>query len=154
MPKIDVSRIVQTRGATYPAPYSAPCDGRRKRAVGDAAGLSQFGVVQITLEPGAWSSQRHCHSAEDEFVYILAGHPTLIDEGGETALSPGDMTAHPAGDGNAHHLINRTDFEVIFLVVGTRSPQKDHARYPDIDLDLPANGTANRRYQRKDGSEI
>lgn len=152
MPKIKLETVPETSGSNYPAPFDAPCQVRLKRAVGDAGGLTQFGVLHVTLPPGAWSSQRHCHSAEDEFVYIISGHPTLIDNKGETQLSPGAMTVHPAGDGNAHHMINKTDKDVVFIVVGTRTPETDHARYPDIDLDLPANGTAERVYHRKDGT--
>jgi len=98
--------------------------------------ITQFGVHHITLPPGIWASQRHHHSAEDEFVYILSGHPTLIDDDGETTLSPGDSCAHPAGDGNGHHLINKTEEDVTFLVVGTRTPETDHCRYPDADLEV------------------
>jgi len=152
MPKIDMDTVPETSGTTYPAPYGAPCKDRLKRAVGDVGGLSQFGVMHVTLKPDVWSSQRHYHSAEDEFVYIISGHPTLIDDDGETQLSPGDMTAHPAGDGNAHHMINKTNADVVFMVVGTRAPETDHALYPDIDLDLPANGTAKRVQTRKDGT--
>lgn len=151
MPKIKLDTVPETSGSNYPKPFDGPCQSRLKRAVGNAGGLNQFGVLHVTLNPGAWSSQRHCHSAEDEFVYIISGHPTLINDHGETPLSPGDMTAHPAGDGNAHHIINKTDSDVVFIVVGTRAPHTDHARYPDIDLDLPPNGTAERVYASKDG---
>ena len=139
-------------GSGYPAPYDEPCRERRVEKLGDAGGLSQFGVSRVTLPPGAWSSQRHHHSAEDELIYILSGHPTFIDDAGERELSPGDVTAHPAGDGNAHHMVNRTDRDAVFLVVGTRRPETDRATYPDVDLHLPANGTAQRVYRRKDGS--
>ena len=140
-------------GSGYPAPYDKPCRGRHVRKLGDAGGLQQFGVSEITLAPGAWSSQRHYHTAEDELVYILSGHPTLVDDSGERRLSPGDVTTHRAGDPNAHHMINKTDAPVMYLVVGTRNPQADTAHYPDIDLHLPANGTPKRHYQRKDGTQ-
>ena len=140
-------------GSGYPAPYDAPCRERRVETLGDAGGLSQFGVSRVTLPPGAWSSQRHWHSAEDELVYILQGRPTLIDGGGEHELAPGDVTAHPAGEADGHHMVNRTDEEVVFLVVGARTPETDTATYPDIDLHLPANGTPARKYTRRDGSE-
>ena len=83
---------------------------------------------------------------------ILDGHPTLFEDGGETVLKPGDITAHPAGSGNGHHMKNLTQGDVRFLIIGSRNPAADHAHYPDIDLDLPANGTSDRIYHRKDGT--
>ena len=120
--------------------------------LGDAGGLRQFGVSRVTLPPGTWSSQRHWHSAEDELVYVLEGTPTLIDDAGEHLLGPGDVTAHPAGEANGHHMVNRTGADVVFLVVGARRPEVDAASYPDIDLHLPANGTARRVYESKSGA--
>lgn len=152
MPKINPDTVEVTIGTSYPPALNEPCKNRLARRLSDAGGLTQFGVHHVTLPPGIWASQRHHHSAEDEFVYILSGHPTLIDDFGETALAPGDSCAHPAGDSNGHHLINKTEEEVVFLVVGTRTPEIDHCRYPDVDLDLPANGTATRLKYHKDGS--
>jgi len=123
--------------------------GRSSRGLSEAGGLTQFGTNLVTLAPGAWSSQRHHHSAEDELVYILSGNPTFIDDKGDRILAPGDITAHPMGDGNGHHMINRTDKDVTFLVIGTSNAQNDHARYPDVDLDLPANGTKDRVFTGK-----
>ena len=150
MPIVDGS-IPSRTGSGYPAPFDEPCRERRVEKLGDAGGLTQFGVSRVTLPPGAWSSQRHHHSAEDELVYVLQGHPTFIDDNGERQLAPGDVTVHPASDGNAHHMVNRTGSDVVFLVVGTRRPESDTATYPDIDLHLPANGTAARVYRRKNG---
>lgn len=152
MPKINLDDVIETHGSGYPSPFDTPCQPRRKKAIGDAGGLTQFGAHIITLPPGAWSSQRHWHSAEDELVMIIEGHPTLIDDSGETALSPGDFTAHPAASGNGHHMKNLTDKDVKFLIIGTRNPQADSGHYPDIDLAIPANGTAKRVFKRKDGS--
>jgi len=112
MPKIILEDIAQTIGTDYPAPFDAPCLSRRKQAIGDAGGLTQFGAHIITLPPNSWSSQRHWHSAEDELVMILDGH--------------------------------QSDKDVRFLVIGTKHPEKDHVHYPDINLVLPANGTAER----------
>jgi len=151
MPKINLDTIPSISSTGYPAPYDEPVKGRYKQNIGDTGGLSQFGAGLITLKPGAWSSQRHHHSAEDELVYILAGQPTLIDDHGEQILKPGDFTTHPAGDGNGHHMINQTDEDVVFLIIGTRNPEEDHCRYPDIDLDLPATGTRDRLYRKKSG---
>jgi len=152
MPIIDPKTVEVTTGTSYPAYLDEPCKTRISRRLSDAGHLTQFGVHHITLPPGCWASQRHHHSAEDEFVYILSGAPTLIDDTGETPLKPGDSCAHPAGDGNGHHLINKTNEEVTFLVVGTRSPEQDHCQYPDADLDLPANGTPHRQKYHKDGT--
>jgi len=152
MPKINPKTVSVTIGTSYPALLDAPCKDRIVRRLSDGGDLTQFGVHHVTLPPGCWASQRHHHSAEDEFVYILSGAPTLIDDNGQTRLSPGDSCAHPAGDDNAHHLVNQTQDEVTFLIVGTRSPQKDHVRYPDVDLDLPANGTIKRYPLHKDGT--
>lgn len=152
MPKINLDDVPETRGTTYPPPFDGPCVARRKKAIGDFGGLTQFGAHIITLPPCAWSSQRHWHIREDELVYILKGAPLFIDNNGETRLKPGDFTAHPANDRNGHHMKNDTEEDVQFLIIGTRNPEKDHAYYPDIDLDLPANGTADRIYTHKDGS--
>lgn len=151
MPKIDAENVNVTIGTGYPPEFDEPCATRRVERLSEAGGLTQFGAYVTVLPPGCWASQRHMHSAEDEFVYILSGHPSLIDDDGETSLAPGDSCAHPAGDGNAHHLINRTDAEIKYLVVGSRFPQSDHCQYPDVDLDLPANGTPQRVFSHKDG---
>ncbi len=150
MPKIDIAKAPRRTGTGYPPPFDAPCRCRRRVSVGDAGGLTQFGAHIITLPPGEWSSQRHWHSGEDELVMILEGHPTFIDDNGEAELKPGDFTAHPAGEANGHHMINRTETDVKFLIIGTRSPETDSGHYPDIDLAIPANGTAARIFTRKD----
>ena len=149
MPVLTLGQIKASTSCSYPAPFAKACEGRSLLDLSAAGGLSQFGAKLVTLAPGAWASQRHHHSAEDELVYILTGTPTFIDEAGERELSAGDVTAHPFGDGNGHHMINRSDEDVVFLVIGTRAPKTDHCRYPDIDLDLPANGTAQRVFTKK-----
>lgn len=151
MPKLDLSQLPLKSGSTYPAPFDAPCQDRSRISPSDAGSLTQFGAHIMTLKPGAWSSQRHWHSYEDELVYILEGHPTLIDNDGPHPLSPGDITTHKGGETNAHHMMNETSQEVRYLIIGGRAPEKDNAFYPDIDLELPANGTAERLYLRKDG---
>jgi len=154
MPKIDLSNVEIVTGTGYPSPFDTPCLKRRAENISDAGGLTQFGVKRITLAPGVWSSQRHWHSHEDELVYIISGNPTLIDETGETILSPGDFTTHPAGDDNGHHMINRTDEDVVFIIVGTRQPSEDSCHYPDVDLSLSANGTSTREFTRKDRTKF
>ena len=152
MPIINLEDVPEISGTTYPAPYDTPCIARRKKAIGDVGGLTQFGAHIITLPPSSWSSQRHWHSAEDEFIMVLEGCPTFIDDNGETELVPGNITTHPAGDGNGHHMQNRTEKDVKFLIIGTRNPEADSGHYPDIDLAIPANGTSDRVFTRKDGS--
>lgn len=154
MPVIDPNLAPIKVGSTYPAPFNAPCSDKTALRLSDGGGLSQFGAHLVTLPPGAWSSQRHHHSAEDEFIYILSGNPTFIDDKGEQILGPGDATAHPAGDGNAHHMVNRTNDSVTFLAVGTRKPEVDHVVYPDVDLDLPPTGTSGRVYRTKAGIKL
>lgn len=152
MPKINAENVAISLGTTYPPELDKPCQGRRLEHLSTAGNLTQFGAYRVTLPPGCWASQRHHHSAEDEFVYILEGHPTLHDNEGATLLSPGESCAHPAGDNNAHHLINHTDKDVTFLVIGSRAPEIDHCQYPDVDLDLPPNGTPKRIKYHKDGT--
>lgn len=149
MPVLNLSELTPNTNCTYPAPFDVPCEGRRSLRLSDAGALTQFGANLVTLKPGSWASQRHHHSAEDELVYIISGHPSFIDDDGERTLGPGDVTAHPMGDGNGHHMINRTEVDVTFLVIGTKNVEHDHARYPDVDLDLPANGTAERVFRPK-----
>ena len=151
MPKIDIRQAPTRTRSGYPEPFDEPCKRRHRVSLSEAGGLTQFGAHIITLPPGEWSSQRHWHSHEDELVYILSGHPTLIDNDGETVLAPGDVTTHPAGAANGHHMINRTGQDVRFLIIGTHNPMADSCHYPDIDLVLPANGTPNRIFTRKDG---
>ncbi|MBK6616036.1 cupin domain-containing protein, partial [Ottowia sp.] len=108
MPRIDVTTVPARQGSGYPNPFDAPCSARTRRRLGEAGGLRDFGVNLMTLPPGGWSSQRHWHSDEDEFVYLLEGEVTLVEDGGETLMRAGDCAAFPKGTGNGHHLINRS----------------------------------------------
>src|SRR5690606_1964700 len=108
MKKIDIAAVPVLEGSGYPSPYDAPCAGRQRRRLGDAAGLSGFGVNLLRLPPGAWSSQRHWHAAEDEFIYVLEGEVVLVTDHGEETLHAGDCSGFPAGDANGHHLQNRS----------------------------------------------
>ena len=148
MPKIDVEAAPRRDGTTYPPPFDAPCRERRRSKLGDAGGLTQFGVNLLRLAPGTWSSQRHWHTAEDEFVWVVEGEVVLVDDGGETVLRAGDCAAFPAGEPNGHHLVNRSGSEALLLEVGARRPAEDGVDYPDIDLQVPA-GT--REYHHRDG---
>jgi uncharacterized cupin superfamily protein len=117
----------------YPEPFASRMAGREKRTLGDLFGLSNFGVNLTRLLPGACSALRHAHSKQDEFIYILHGHPVLLTNAGETQLSPGMCAGFKAGTGDGHHLVNRTNDEVSYLEVGDRSTG-DSAVYPDDDL--------------------
>src|ERR1043165_6350003 len=108
MPKIDIAAVPERKGSGYPPPFDAPCAERLRRRLGDAGGLTDFGVNLMRLPPGGWSSQRHWHSHEDEFVFVLEGELTLVEDRGETILRAGDAGAFPKASGNGHHLINRS----------------------------------------------
>ena len=152
MPKIDHATAPVVTGTRYPAPHDAPCRDKTQLRLSDAAGLTQFGVHRLTLAPGSWSSQRHWHSHEDEFVYVLSGTAVLVTDDGETLLGPGDCAGFRAGDPNGHCLQNRSPSDVVAIVVGGRHPD-DQPVYPDIDMALPPGryqGSA--RFTRKDGT--
>lgn len=148
-PAFDPIGLQSRRGSSYPAPFDADCAARLKRALGNAAGLTRFGVNLVHLNPGAWSAQRHWHSHEDEFVYVLEGEVTLVTDTGEQILGPGMAAGFPAGVGDGHCLINRSGAVAVYLEVGDRSPE-DVVRYPDIDLVAePADG--GRRFTNREG---
>ena len=149
MPKIDVGAVQEFSGSGYPAPFRDLVRGRHSKALGDAGGLTQFGVKLVRLEPGAASSQRHWHEAEDEFVYMLDGELALVESNGETRMLPGDAAAFPAGVANGHHLVNRTDRDATFLVVGTRA-SRERCHYPDLDLMFVADDVGE-RYTHRSG---
>ena len=137
-------------GTLYPPPFDRPCRARERRKLGDAAGLTQFGVNLLRLPPGAWSSQRHWHTAQDEFVYVVGGEVVLVTDAGEETLRPGDAAGFPAGEANGHCLQNRSAADALVLEVGTRMPG-DAAFYPDIDLVAPARGVP-AAYTHRDGT--
>jgi uncharacterized cupin superfamily protein len=152
MPKIDVAALPSMTGTTYPAPFDEPCRHRESTRLGLAAGLTQFGVNRLKLPPGAWSSQRHWHGEEDEFVYVLEGEVSLLENEGEVVLHAGDAAGFKAGVRNGHHLINRSDRDAVFLVVGSRS-ESDYGEYSDIDMKFePGRYSGKGGYSRKDGT--
>ena len=148
--RIDVAALPSITGTLYPAPYDAPCRARRRQKLGDPAGLTQFGVNLLVLPPGAWSSQRHWHTAEDEFVYVLAGEVTLVSDAGEEILRAGDAAGFKAGDADGHCLQNRSGAEARVLEVGARVTG-NAAYYSDIDMVAPAGGKP-AIYTRRDGT--
>ena len=133
MPKLDITLVPERNSTSYPEPFRAAVSGRFWRALGQAAGLTQFGVNLVRLEPGAWSSQRHWHESEDEFLIVLEGELVLVEDEGETILRAGDAAGFKAGVPNGHRLLNRTERDGVFLVVGSRAPA-ERAHYPDLDL--------------------
>lgn len=145
MPKLDLDTIPQTNATGYPPEYAGAVQGRWYRRLGPASGLSEYGVSHVTLKPGAWSSQRHWHEEEDEFVVMLSGEAVLVDDSGEHVMRPGDCASFPMGDGNGHVLQNRSDAECVFIAVGRKGDGDCH--YPDIDMHLPGG----QGFTRKDG---
>lgn len=134
----------------YPEPFASRMAGRQKRQLGEFFGLRNFGVNLTRLSPNAFSSLRHSHAKQDEFVYVVSGHPTLHTDRGRTTLSPGMCAGFKAGTGDAHHLHNETDEDVLYLEIGDRTPD-EHVTYPDDDLQfVRAAGQA--RFARKDGT--
>jgi uncharacterized cupin superfamily protein len=152
MPVIDLAKVPVKTGSIYPEPYASMMAGRSSLRLGDAGGLTQFGVNLVTLQPGALSSLRHWHLNEDEFVMVTEGECTLVQDAGETVMRAGDCAAFPAGDPDGHHFINRTDTIARFLVVGSKAP-REVATYSDIDLRVEMeNGHA--RFTYKDETDF
>ncbi len=148
MPKIDIAAVPVARGTGYPPRFNAPCAERLRQRLGDAGGLTDFGVNLMRLPPGTWSSQRHWHSHEDEFVYVLEGKLTLIEDGGEAVLHAGDCAAFAKDTGDGHHLINRSDAVAVYLEVGSRQLE-DVTTCSDIDM---MSTNADGRFVHKDGT--
>lgn len=133
MPKLDLTAIPVVRGSAYPAPFDQALAGRLRQRLGEAGGLTQFGVNLVQLPPGCWSGQRHWHAEEDEFVYVVAGEVVLMTDEGEQLLRAGDCAAFPANTPNGHQLVNRSDAIAVCLEVGSRSPN-ERVVYSDIDM--------------------
>jgi uncharacterized cupin superfamily protein len=148
--RIDVAGLASVVGSMYPPPFDEPCRARERKRLGNAAGLTQFGVNLLRLPPGVSSSQRHWHTAEDEFVYVLSGEVILVTDAGEETLRAGDAAGFKAGDANGHCLQNRSAADALVLEVGTRVPD-DAAYYPELDLVAPAGG-APAIYTHRDGT--
>jgi len=146
MPKVDLNSIEQTNRTGYPPPYDKDVAGRWYRRVGQATGLIDIGVSHAVLEPGAWSSQRHWHDGEDEFLVMVAGEAVLVEDDGRTTLRAGDCAAWPKGTGNGHHLINESDADCVFVVVGGGT--NTGGGYSDIDMLFTPDG----KYTHKDGT--
>ena len=132
---IDPQNILETSGSAsaYPEPFKSRVAGCYKKRLGNVAGLKNFGVNLVRLEPGSVSSVRHWHTKQDELIYVIEGEITLLTDEGERVLTPGNAAGFPAGEANGHHLINRSDRDATYLEIGDRTPG-DSATYPDDDL--------------------
>ena len=139
----------RNRPSSYPEPFASRMAGREKRPLGDVFGLANFGVNLTRLVPGAISALRHAHSKQDEFVYVLSGNAVLISDEGDTLLTPGMCAGFRAGSGNAHHLVNRGDRDVLYLEIGDRTGG-DSASYPDDDLQAVLDGDGKWQFRHKD----
>ena len=146
MPKINLDAIESTNTTGYPPPFNEPVAGRHHRRLATACGLTDFGVSEVTLEPGAWSSQRHWHDGEDEFLVMLEGEAVLVEDEGRSTLKPGDLVAWPKGVPNGHHLINESDRPARFVCFG--GANRTWGEYSDIDMKFGAEG----QYLHKDGT--
>jgi len=149
MPKIDIDKVPLDTSTGYPSPFNKAVEGRSRKRLARAAGLTHFGVNVCTLKPGAASSQRHWHENEDEFVYVLSGEVVLREDSGETVLKPGDAAAWKAGVANGHCLINRSSRDAVFIEVGTRAPA-ERAHYSEIDM-MVVRDAKGARYTKKSG---
>ena len=147
--RIDPATLPVLTGTTYPPPYDEPCRKRHRIRLGDVAGLTQYGVNLLRLEPGAWSSQRHWHTGGDEFIWVVSGEVVLVTDAGEETLRAGDCAGFKAGDPDGHHLQNRSDADTTILEIGTRVPG-EAAYYPGIDL--VAQATSGGTYTHVDGT--
>lgn len=148
--RINVETLRVITGTLYPPPFDEPCRARQRTRLADAAGLTQYGVNLVRLKPGAWSSQRHWHTEQDEFIYVLSGELTLVTDAGAETLRTGDCAGFKAGDGDGHHLQNRSNADATFLEMGTRLPG-DGAYYSDIDMIAPP-GAKPAQYCHRDGT--
>jgi len=142
----------RARASSYPPDLAAKMAGREKRVLGDLFGLVNFGVNLTRLAPGAASSLHHAHARQDEFIYVLEGTPTLLVGEAERLLAPGDCAGFAAA-GAAHHLVNRSGADVVYLEIGDRTPG-DSAVYPEDDLVAEARPEGGWRYTRKDGTPL
>jgi len=152
MPRIHIERVAPQQIASYPKEFAPVISGREKQRIGDAVGLTQFGVNITRIKAGSASALRHWHEREDEFVYMLEGELVLCENDGETVLKAGDAAGFKAGSGVAHCLVNRTERDAIYLEVGTRA-ESERVHYPDVDFMMERDAFG-RRYFRKSGERI
>lgn len=135
LPALDPGAVPERTGSRYPAAFQGPETKRTKQALGDAVGLTHYGINLVRMPPGSWSSIRHWHANEDEFIFVLDGELVLVTDGGEQVLGPGAAAGFPAGRADGHHLINHGTATAVYLEVGDRSAE-EVVTYPDSDLML------------------
>ncbi len=140
---------LRAKRSNYPEPFATRMSRRDKRPLGEHFGLTNFGINQTTLHPGGESALLHSHAKQDEFIYILSGHPTLVMDREEHQLSPGMCAGFPAAS-SAHQLVNRTETDVVYLEIGDRTPG-DSVTYPADDIEAVLDATGNWVFQHKDG---
>jgi len=154
MPVKVLQDIPAETGAGHPVPAAERCRARRKQRLGDAVGLDQFGVNRVELDPGVWSTVRHWHSHEDEFVIVLQGELTLVTDGGAATLRAGDCAGFKAGIADGHRLENRSVTLAVYLEVGSRRPELDETCYSEEDLMVRPDGEGRQMYMRRDGTVL
>ena len=147
MPKVDLDSITPSNATGYPDPLHKPVQGRWWKRIAPVAGLTEMGASHVTLDPGAWSSQRHWHDSEDELVVMLSGHAVLVEDDGEREVGPGDVLAWRKGSRNGHHLVNRSDQPCTFVAVS--AGKSTSGGYSDIDMIWTEDGA----YRHRDGTE-
>ncbi len=147
MPKVDLDSITPSNATGYPDPFHKPVQGRWWKRIAPVAGLTEMGASHVTLDPGAWSSQRHWHDSEDELVVMLSGHAVLVEDDGEHEVGPGDVLAWRKGSRNGHHLVNRSDQPCTFVAVS--AGKSTSGGYSDIDMIWSSDGA----YRHRDGTE-
>lgn len=155
MPIINIAACTLVKGSKYPSPYDEPCRHKQSQALVQAPDLTQFGVNLVRVAPGAWSSQRHWHEHEDEFVWVLEGEIILITDAGRETLHAGDCAGFKAGVKDGHHFINESAVDALLLVVGSRD-DRDHGEYSDIDMRFLAGrySATGGYYETKDGKKL
>ncbi len=146
MPKLDLASVPQINRTGYPKEFAGAVSGRWCRRLAPATGLTQFTASHVVLKPGAWSSQRHWHDDEDEMLVLVSGEAVLVEDDGRTTLGPGDICAWPKGVANGHHLINESEADCVFVVIG--SGAGGGGGYSDIDMTFAPDG----RYLHRDGT--
>lgn len=147
MPKVDLDAITPSNATGYPDPFHRQVQGRWWKRIAPAAGLTELGASHVTLDPGAWSSQRHWHDTEDELVIMLSGRAVLVEDDGEREVGPGDVLAWAKGVANGHHLINRSDEPCTFVAIS--AGERTAGAYSDIDMTWTSDGT----FRHRDGTE-
>jgi len=151
LPAFDPADIAESNATSYPAVFRADNSKRWNRRLGDHVELKNFGVNLTRIVPGGQSSARHAHSRQDEFIWVVSGEIVLETNEGAQILQAGMCAGFPAGCGNAHRFVNRSNADATILVIGDRTPF-DEIDYPDIDNHAKAGADGKYVHNRKDGT--